>query len=192
MLKIFLSGHTNGVGAKIYDHFSRNKNVEIAGGSRTNGYDIGAPEGRKKIIQECKFVDIIILNAHDQFFQSVLLFELFESYRTFNKKIFVMGSDSGEGIKGFPHRYAIEKKALKETCHQLQNCHSALQISLITPGWIKTDRTKLLSDEEMLNCSDICDLMDFLINRSSNFTIKEIYIEAKKNFSMEKIETPPW
>ena len=61
-MKIALTGHTKGLGKRLFDSLS--EKYETIGFSRSNGYDIKSPVDRKKIIKESKDCDIFINNVH--------------------------------------------------------------------------------------------------------------------------------
>lgn len=110
-----ITGHTSGIGKRLYEHLSPN----AVGFSLSTGYDITNLNDRARIIESSKDCDVFINNATDGFGQTLLFLELFEQWRHTNKTIINVGSRIAE-IKILPDnrqdllKYQAEKLILKE------------------------------------------------------------------------------
>ncbi len=117
-MKIAITGHTQGVGKRIYERFCPN----IIGFSRSNGYDITNSVDRKRIIEESKDCDIFINNANAEFGQTLLFLELFEEWRNTDKTIINVGSRIAEiSILPEAHQHLIKYQAEKLILKEMSN-----------------------------------------------------------------------
>jgi hypothetical protein len=133
-MKYAITGHTSGLGKTLSNL------VDFVGFSRSNGYDISSKDSRKEIINKSDDCQVFVNNAHCEFFQTTLFYELYEKWKDKNKLIINIGSNSSDGIKTYPHIYAVQKSALEKASEQLFNQSKTCQIILIKFGWINTDR----------------------------------------------------
>ena len=60
--KIAITGHSKGIGKKLYEHLS--EQYQVIGFSRSNGYDISKQEDVDRIINESLDCDVFINNAY--------------------------------------------------------------------------------------------------------------------------------
>jgi hypothetical protein len=94
--KVAITGHSSGIGLACFDLLDLTCNgAEIKGYSKSNGWNI-ADSGGDKIIQELIDFDpdILINNAYYPEIQTKILKDLFEEWRTKEKKIINIGSIS--------------------------------------------------------------------------------------------------
>jgi hypothetical protein len=117
-----ITGHTQGIGKKIYERLSPN----IIGFSKSTGYDINKKEDRFKIIEESKNCAVFINNATDKFGQTELFLELFKKWKDDETKTIInVGSRIAE-IRFLPEdkidliNYQAEKLILKEMSTRLK------------------------------------------------------------------------
>lgn len=115
-----ITGHTSGIGKRLYDKLSPN----VKGFSLSNGYDITDVNDRAKIIEESKDCDVFINNATAEFGQTLLFLELFNSWKDQHKTIINVGSRIAE-IRILPKdkqnllKYQAEKLILKEMSYRV-------------------------------------------------------------------------
>jgi short-subunit dehydrogenase len=119
-MKTAITGHTSGIGQRLYDRLSPN----AIGFSRGTGYDIDNKEDRRRIIRESKDCDVFINSAGSNFAQTYLLIELFNAWKDTNKTIINIGSRVAE-IKLPASRlelleYQAQKLILKNMVNELQ------------------------------------------------------------------------
>jgi hypothetical protein len=114
-MKYSITGHTVGIGRKLYERLFPN----AIGFSLSTGYDITNPVDRHRIIEESKDCDVFINNATAEFAQTLLFLELFTEWKDQDKTIINVGSRIAE-IKVLPRdkqellKYQAEKLILKE------------------------------------------------------------------------------
>jgi NADP-dependent 3-hydroxy acid dehydrogenase YdfG len=178
--KIAITGHTLGIGAAIGKMLSEN-NYEVIGFSRANGYDISNLDMRNKLIESIDGADIFINNAYSGWAQTELLFAVFTKWKNLDKHIINIGSMSGDGVKSFVHKYAIEKSALDIASMQLNNIDDAkCRVSNIRPGWVKTKSIEHLNVQSpMLDPNEVAKTVEWLIQLPHNINISTLSIFAK-------------
>ena len=91
-MKIAITGHTKGLGAEITKHFE--KEHEVIGFSRTNGYDIKSPIDRNKIVKASADADVFINLVHNYYHQTDLLLEFFKEWEQQDKLCLLYTSPS--------------------------------------------------------------------------------------------------
>lgn len=176
-MKIILTGHTQGLGKHIFDKF--NLEHEVHGYSLSTGYDINDEIIQNLIVDKLNHNDIFINNAYSNFAQIDLLYKIFDKYKKSSKIIINISSNSGDGIKKYPHKYAIEKTALDKTCEQLQNCISNLRIINVRFGWLDTNRVRLITDENKIDLDYAVSIIKWLINQPEKVLINNITITPR-------------
>jgi hypothetical protein len=139
MKNIVITGHTSGIGKRLYERLSPN----VIGFSLSNGYNINNSDDRKRIIESSKDFDIFINNAHAEFGQTKLFIELFQKWRDNpNKTIINVGSRIAE-IQSLPIerqdllKYQAEKLILKEMSHRL---HGNCEVKYKWFGYVGTEK----------------------------------------------------
>lgn len=176
--RILITGTSRGLGQRLQQRFT-GAQFEVIGVSRRDDYDISTPEGRRRIVEKCENVDTIINNAHSSYGQTLLLFDLFEKFHSTQKLIINIGSNSSDGIKNYPHPYAIEKASLDKACEQLQNCKSQLRVSLLRFGWLDTERVRSLTDEPKISLDQAVDVIEWLIRQPSEINVNSLTVVPK-------------
>jgi hypothetical protein len=110
-MKCVITGHTNGIGKSIYEHFI-DKGWDVKGMSRSNGYDI--IKNQDKIIAETAGCDIFVNCAYEDTGQ----LELLNNLHTKVKNMIVVGS-SGADWAGIWNGYGVNKFNLQQRCKEL-------------------------------------------------------------------------
>lgn len=139
-MKYAITGHTSGIGKALFDFLPNSK-----GFSKSLGYDITNKNARKQIIKESKECDIFINNAQEGFGQTMLLLDLFYSWKDTNKTIINVGSVIAEEsviLKNYEHllEYQNQKKSLKTLHYDLVNLNTSLQLKYVFFGYVGTER----------------------------------------------------
>ena len=83
--KIAITGHTKSLGKSLFDSLAIKH--QVAGFSRSNGFDIKNPFQRASIVEAVKDFDVFINLVHNYYHQSDMLFELHKSWRGTNRAI---------------------------------------------------------------------------------------------------------
>jgi hypothetical protein len=115
-----ITGHTAGIGKRLYERLS----PDAIGFSKSTGYDITNSNDRQRIIQESYDCDVFINNATCGFGQTLLFLELFGAWKDQHKTIINVGSRVAE-IKLLSRdrhdllKYQAEKLILKEMTNRV-------------------------------------------------------------------------
>jgi len=166
-MKIAITGHTKGIGKTIYDYFE--KNNEVYGFSRSNGFDISNMLNRKSIADTVKDFDIFVNNAYSNYDDSQLemLKEMYSAWQGTNKIIINISTR----YTNADNKYSQTKKELTEFCES--NIYNSLYILNIGPGLIDTDRVKNISGKKM-STDEIVTVIKFALNNIGKFKIHNI------------------
>ena len=166
-MKIAITGHTKGIGEAIYDYFE--KNNEVYGFSRSNGFDISDKLIRQLIANTAKDFDIFVNNAYSNYDNSQLemLKEMSTIWKNTNKIIINISTR----YTNADNKYSHTKKELSEFCESY--VYNNLYILNIGPGLVDTDRVKDIQGEKM-RTDEIINVIDFALNNISKFKIHNI------------------
>ena len=176
-MKIAVTGHTKGIGKALYD-FYQNKGHFLLGFSRSNGYDIG--KKTNEIIEQAKDCEIFFNNAYSGFYQTDILFKLWEIWQ--NKEKLIINISSMICQSSYPYKYhkffskyKVHKIALDIAVKELQETPSKCQVSLISPGSVQTNfLPKISKDQSFLNTHEIVEIANLIILKRKNFKIQNI------------------
>lgn len=135
-MKYAITGHTSGLGKFLYNHW----NNSAIGFSRTNGFDISKKTDRDKIIEISKDVDVFINNAYCLYYQTELLYDLYNEWKDEKKIIINIGSNTTDGIKRNIWPYSSHKASLEKASEQLSYLNNNCKVLLIKFGYIGTER----------------------------------------------------
>jgi NADP-dependent 3-hydroxy acid dehydrogenase YdfG len=179
MKKAAITGHTSGIGAAL-SKVLYNSGYEIQGFSRKTGYDLSQASTINKIVENCQEASLFINNAFYEWAQIDLLYRLFESWKTEDKIIINISSNSSDGIKNFVHKYAVQKGALDMASLQLSNIpNTKCKIINIRPGWVRTPRIEKLNIQApMLEAQDLGKLISLILELPPNMQIPSLKIKA--------------
>jgi NAD(P)-dependent dehydrogenase (short-subunit alcohol dehydrogenase family) len=144
IMKVAITGHTNGIGQGLYNYFQK-RGHDVCGFSRSNGFVL--PDAESQVLDQIKECDIFINNALPVSSQIFLLKELWPQWECKDKKIIVISSVAShlpyvwEELKD----YQQEKKELDNLCrnlrYKLSDSGPEPQCSLISihPGFVATN-----------------------------------------------------
>jgi nucleoside-diphosphate-sugar epimerase len=145
-MKIAITGHTQGIGKSLSLIYQRNGH-DVIGFSRSNGFDISDQQSRTNIVKSVSECDVFINNAHgrpvDDFAQTELLFELWQTWQDQQKTIVNIGSSI---TMRWQHNadttlsYRTGKRALEDACEFLWNKSAWPYVTLIAPCLTDTPR----------------------------------------------------
>ena len=175
-MKIAITGHTKGIGKGLYDFYV--KKNHILGFSRSNGYDIAKKSD--EIIEKSKDCDIFFNNAYSGFWQTELLFKLWD--RWYAKEKLIVNINSMICHTSYPYRYhkffskyKIHKLSLEKAVRELQQTPAKCQISQISPGSVKTEfPAKILNHRAILNVQEVVEMANLIVMKRKNFRINTI------------------
>ena len=181
-MRIFISGHTSGIGKYLYD----NLDGEVIGASRSNGKPI--TEISKWFDESC---DLFINNAYDDSnstAQSESLKYVYSKWKNDSSKMIIsIGSmapdfedyDKPSWYNKSAERYTGGKKILDKTNYKYYMKYDEVRCTIIRPGYVDTPRISSLpiNKSDMLSVDDILKVVNFIINFDGR--IREITIENK-------------
>lgn len=142
-MKIAITGHTNGIGKALTQHYQQ-RGHEVMGFSRRTGHNIHLTEKLTNMIEPC---DVFVNNAQSGFAQTALLWSVAERWQGTGKTIVVistmMAQDPVSVMPGYDMaQYRVQKVALEETVKQLRIIDPTLRLYLVRPGDIATTVNK--------------------------------------------------
>ena len=161
-MKIAITGHTKGIGKHLYDNLSFTNKVK--GFSKSEVYDICKAQDRNTIIKQIKDFDIFINNAHDDFGQTKLLYELWNDWHTKPKTIISIGSNITNHALPLNMKklfeYQMQKKTLKNLHFDLQNLNTNVIMHYVSFGYVGTEITlneilKIIMEKLHMNMDEI-------------------------------------
>jgi NADP-dependent 3-hydroxy acid dehydrogenase YdfG len=119
-MKVVVSGHSKGIGQATYNELS-NRNINVIGMSRTNGYDLEKEydEFKNKILQEDP--DVFINNAYVKDKQTKLLKDIFVEWENKKKLIINICSIASTIPRHHPDHfmpYASDKRQQRDFCFE--------------------------------------------------------------------------
>lgn len=184
-MKVAITGHTRGIGAGLAKRFA-DKNYDVVGFSRSNGFDLIDLELRKFAIEQIKECDVFVNNFFYYDTQLVLLKEIFQSWIDKKDKYIInIGSSSSyyidiADLRGNPqlHAYAKQKQKADSAIRSLhlKTQHSWPIIFNIRPGYIDTDMVKRVTDPKM-SIETAVDVIMYAFDNRDKFIIKDIVYE---------------
>lgn len=146
--KYTVTGSSQGLGKYLSNRY----NAQAF--ARKDGYDISTYEGRKKIVEDADF-DVFINNARHGFFQTELLYDLYDKFKHTNKVIISIGSFGKEYyLQEKPYKYGIEKLALNEASKQLSVLETPLKFICLNFGYLE-NKGSTVTFEDVANFIDI-------------------------------------
>lgn len=175
-MKISITGHTNGIGLGLYNHFD-----DCIGFSKSNGYDISNESDRNKIVEESLDSDVFINNAYCEDFQTNMFLEIYNKWRYEDKLI--INIVSGLVYSDLDDDYSKNKKHLYESSlSKILNEDRRCRIFNINPGYIKTDMVRNLSkSKSMMEVQEFVSIIDWLIKIPSHIEVGELSVWVNKN-----------
>lgn len=148
-MKLAITGHTSGLGKSI-SRLAHERNINVIGFSRTNGFNITDHRDRKILINSVSDFDVFINNAYDRYGQLDLLYELYDEWKAQNKLIINIGSMASNAAEWRlrPCLYSTVKKALDVATYQLINSHDrkGCKLMIFKPGYLGDGTDKISYD----------------------------------------------
>jgi NAD(P)-dependent dehydrogenase (short-subunit alcohol dehydrogenase family) len=184
--KIAVIGHTRGIGKAIADLY-RNRNYQVVGLSRTNGYDLIS--NQEEIMEKIQDCGLVVLNAHAGRGQLNLLKRIYGRHSFDNMKVAVItstsGTDEGQDFNAFESwnkfeyvQYCESKKELMEYIVELQDelISKPLSVYDVCPDVVDTDMTKgLWEDLPKLQAKEVAEAVRYCFD--ATFNVNKIVIQ---------------
>lgn len=172
MNKIYITGHTGGLGNALCNYFDQ-EDIELVGLSRSNGYDL------EKNLPDFVQDDFMyyINNAYSGFGQTELLYQLFEKNQDRNCTIVNISSVSADGNKDYENQYAVHKSSLDKACAQLQLIDCNCKVINIKLGRMNTEMTAHRTMYPRMQPAYIAKTIGWILSQPNEILIKNITID---------------
>ena len=179
MKKAFVTGHTRGIGKGIYDAFV-GRGWDVAGFSRTTGWDIRNSSNIADIIDKAdsQDIDILVNNAYYGYGQVDLLYGLFDKWQYKEKCIVNISSTAANHIASYEQvrRYAVNKNLLSTACLQLQAIRNTkCQIIDIKLGRVDTPKIDH-NGKSMLTVGEVSDIVMWILDQPKTISVNSITV----------------
>lgn len=145
-MRIGITGHTRGLGKRIYDHLATDH--EVIGMSRSNGFDIMRPE---KVIEVARTCDLFFNNAHAGMQQAVLLGILHKDLR-------IVTSGSNAADYPLADSYCFHKAQIEKVFRLCKEQTSHPQL-LLKMGYLED-----FPEQRPIPYSDVLKAIDFWLD----------------------------
>lgn len=176
-MKYAITGHTSGLGQAIAHYVGA---ANYTGFSRSNGYDIAVAEDRQRIVEAARDCDVFVNNAHSDYNQTQLLYDLWSEWADLDKIIVNIGSNTTDGIKIHPHEYSAQKASLEKANEQLANLGKPCRVTMFRFGYIGTER--ILTDHNpasFVTPADAARCIIYALSLTHNYRLTSMSILPK-------------
>ena len=140
----------------------------ITGARRGLGKALADKYGNCSSLEEC---DVFINCKHDAFTQVDLLYKAVE----LSKRVINISSNSGDGIKDWPHSYAVQKNALDKANEQLY--YAGYNTTSVRFGYFDSPRVAHV-DENKMSVDYCVSVIDWILSQPHR--VKDITITPTK------------
>ena len=170
-LKIAITGHSNGIGKKLFEKLSANH--KCIGFSRKNGFDIS--KDQDLIIKSLESSNVFINNAYNGQNQIELLNRVFDLWKDDNNKTIVnISSLSKYLLYKNPSEYSLNKSKLSVKAFELMfNNPRKCKIININPGPVNTEMSSH-KDVKKLTINECVDIIIWALKQPKHIEIGEI------------------
>jgi hypothetical protein len=189
-MKVAITGHTQGLGKKLYEYFI-NRGDEVIGISRTTGYDIS--KDIDKIVEISSDCDLFINNTYKENYQ----LEILKKIQNKVKNIIVCGSTSRMYTEIITSEYAKHKQELAEACRLISIKPKGPNILHLDMSFIfnpEFDSQSDYDDTYYHTTDDVVKCVEFWLEnpkvREMEFTWKltpSIYKKIKNSYGTESL-----
>ena len=135
-MKIFVTGHTSGIGKAVYN-LAMKQGYTVAGGSRRTGFDISNTNVYSKVLD----YDVLVNNAYHYTGQLELLKFVHSHWTNTPKKIINVGSWHKDTLLGRPLsrlNYNVAKKSLETYSFWISDNETLCKSMMYNPGYVDT------------------------------------------------------
>jgi len=168
MKKIAITGHSDGIGLCLYNHYIR-VGYHVEGFSRKNGYDITKEEDRKRIIDTSQDFDIFINNAYafdrKENYQLLLFNNIYSVWKNRDKIIVNISSTAGNWPMA-DNSYNNNKFALDRASLYANSKRVPPSVINIKPSCTEVNRLKTFPGipSKKLSTETVTSLIEYAIN----------------------------
>jgi hypothetical protein len=179
-MKVAITGDSYGIGY-ILKYKLEIEGHMVVGFSRSNGYDISKPEDRKRIIEQVDDCDMFINNAHADYSQCDLLFEIWQRWQGQKKKIVNISSSIvmrwQNDFRDIKYRNA--KIALEDASEFLWNKAEWPSIMVVRPCLTDTPAAKQNNKPGKVDLWDFAEHFYKNINADLPFRVQVLALAVK-------------
>lgn len=147
-MKIAITGHTKGIG-KAFSNILKIRGHEIIGISKSEGKDINNVIEISNIIEPC---DMFINNAHSNYAQIDLFYEVWKKWKGLKKHIWNIGSYNPFNLNNENNRddleYVMQKQFLNKVTKVLNSKSMWPMVTLLNPGHISIKNENIIKNME--------------------------------------------
>jgi len=144
-MKIFVTGHTSGIGKAVYE-LAEEKGYIVAGGSRRTGFDISDSNVYPQVLD----YDVLVNNAYHYSGQLDLLKYVHSHWTNSPKRIINVGSWRKDTLLGRPLsslNYSVAKKALETYSFWISDNEVLCKSMMYNPGFVDTPLVRETMDD---------------------------------------------
>ena len=166
--KILITGHTRVIGKAIFEWFELFP-CDVAGASKSNGFDISKPDDRSRVVELARKSNIFVNNAFSDYdsSQNDVLSSLLETPGSLHTIINISSNTKKNG------RYGLLKKELNDICNEYLG---TVHLINLKPGYVDTHRVKNVNLPKM-DVQEVVDIMEFCL--SHKLKISEIEFSCR-------------
>lgn len=135
-MKIFVTGHTSGIGQAVYN-LAKANGYTVAGGSRSTGFDISDNTVYSQVLD----YDVLVNNAYHYTGQLELLKYTHHHWTQTLKKIINVGTWNIDTLRGRPLsrlNYNVAKKSLETYSFWISDNETNCKSMMYNPGYVDT------------------------------------------------------
>ena len=161
-MKYALTGHTQGIGKRLFERLSPN----VIGFSKSTGYDITRPDDCRRIVAESLDCDVFINNAHRPYSQTLIFINLIKEWKDREDKTIInVGSritdlivpDSAFDLL----EYQASKIVLKEMTYKVPNVKCKIKYKSF--GYVGTEailaKYPHFTEKDYISLDEACDII---------------------------------
>ncbi len=169
-----ITGHTAGIGLAISEQLMQ-AGYQIAGFSRSNGFDISQPGVTAQIAAHSKDAHVFVNNAYHDFAQCDMLQQMFELWKHQPDKTIVNINSRAKYGVGKAKFYGQTKKELFAKAKGMMFSDKQCRIININPGYVETDMVaELHNTYNMLSPQQLAEMVVWCINQPQGVEIGEL------------------
>mgnify|MGYP001169423071 CR=1 FL=1 len=179
-MKIAITGHSKGIGQACYDILE--KDHDVLGFSRSNGYDISKTRLIDDIVNQSIDCDVFINNAYSSIAQVDILNRLWHYWRRDKSKTIVNISSLSKypGLSGNQSGYSAHKAALSHQAFTLMfKTDRKCRMINVNPGYVDTtmiSKIPGIENKNKITAEECANSIVWAINQPQHIEIGELSI----------------
>ena len=201
MKKIAITGHTQGIGLALYNNLVNR--YDVAGFSRSTGYDLLTNHTVEKIVYKTNKYDVLINNAHAGLAQTKLA-QLWARHSDNTSHKLIINISSGltkiqpplDNLLPDTVDYINSKKDLEKMSKSINEAYGHVRAVNLVLGWLDTDFylanlndpillnlfNTLKEQEKLISTQAVVDAVDFILTQKNHSFVNELVLD---NWSLQ-------